>query len=230
MHLLLTNDDGYDAPGLMALAEIAREFGRVTVVAPDTHKSGCSHGTTTDVPLETKETSPGWFALNGTPADCARVGLLHLAPDADWVIAGINDGGNLGVDVYMSGTVAAAREAMLLGRPALALSQYRRRRPANWLRSARDAREVLAKLLDQPPGQGTLWNVNLPDHDLPEPPPLVECGLDPHPLPLTLELVDGQYVYRSNYQQRPRVPGADVELCFGGRITATRVAHYAPLP
>jgi 5'-nucleotidase len=229
MHLLLTNDDGYDAPGLAALADVAREFGKVTVVAPDTHQSNCSHGTTTDRPLEAKEVSPGWFALGGTPADCARVGLLHIARDADWVLSGINDGGNLGVDVYMSGTVAAAREAMLLGKPAMAISQFRRGRPTDWARAARDARTVLAQLLEHRPGRGTLWNVNLPDHDLPQSPEVVECDLDPHPLPLTLEVVEGKYVYHSNYQQRRREPGADVDLCFGGRITATRVAHYAPL-
>ncbi len=230
MHLLLTNDDGYDAPGLIALAEVARKFGRVTVLAPDTHQSGCSHGTTTDRPLEVKETGPGWFALGGTPADCSRVGLLHIARDADWVLSGINDGGNLGVDIYMSGTVAAAREAMLLGVPAMAISQYRKGRPADWARSARDIEAVLSQLLLHPPGRGTLWNVNLPDHDLPIPPEAIECDLDPHPLPLTLDVVAGKYVYHSNYQQRRREPGADVDLCFGGHIAITRVGHYAPLP
>jgi 5'-nucleotidase len=230
VHLLLTNDDGYDAPGLIALAEVARKFGRVTVLAPDTHQSGCSHGTTTDRPLEVKETGPGWFALGGTPADCSRVGLLHIARDADWVLSGINDGGNLGVDIYMSGTVAAAREAMLLGVPAMAISQYRKGRPADWARSARDVEAVLSQLLQHPPGRGTLWNVNLPDHDLPIPPETIECDLDPHPLPLTLDVVAGKYVYQSNYQQRRREPGADVDLCFGGRIAITRVGHYAPLP
>ncbi|MBC7817459.1 MAG: 5'/3'-nucleotidase SurE, partial [Planctomycetaceae bacterium] len=122
MKFLLTNDDGIDAPGLRLLAEIAREFGEVIVVAPDGVRSGCGHQVTNDRPLALTNVRPGEFACDGTPADCARLGLKHIAADVDWVLSGVNDGGNLGIDVYMSGTVAAVREAVLLGKPGIALS------------------------------------------------------------------------------------------------------------
>jgi 5'-nucleotidase len=231
MHLLLTNDDGIDAPGLAALAQVAAQFGRVTVVAPDGHISGCSHGTTTDRPLSVEERGPGRYAVLGTPADCARIGTMHLAPDADWVLSGINDGGNLGVDVYMSGTVAAAREAMLLGRPAIALSQYRRGRSLDWSRAANLVAAILPQLLETPPEWGVFFNVNLPDDgESTDTPLLVERPLDPHPLPITFK-VDGQrYVYHSNYHERPREPDCDVAACFGGQITLTRMTHFGSLP
>lgn len=117
MHILVTNDDGIDAPGLAALVEVARSLGEVTIVAPHCHRSGCSHAATSDQSLHLVERGPRHFALCGTPVDCVRVALLHLDPRIELVLSGINDGGNLGVDVLMSGTVAAAREAALLGRP-----------------------------------------------------------------------------------------------------------------
>jgi 5'-nucleotidase len=233
MHLLLTNDDGIDAPGLAALAEAARGFGRVTIVAPDQHLSGCGHQTTTSRPLRAQRVGEGRFALNGTPADCVRVGLLHLATDADWVLSGINDGGNLGVDVYMSGTVAGAREGMLFGRNSMALSQYRLLdRLIDWQRSTRFAKSVIAELMSKPLSPGSFWNVNFPaqvsaENDADELPRRVYCPLDPHPLGVRLDEVDGQYHYRSNYHERKRIAQSDVATCFAGQIAITQVVHHA---
>src|SRR5204862_6181773 len=112
MRLLLTNDDGILAPGLQALLETARQLGDPLVVAPVEAQSGCSHRVTTDGPLSVERREPGRYAIDGTPADCVRVGLHRLAPDSAWVLSGINAGGNLGAAVWHSGTVAAAREAV----------------------------------------------------------------------------------------------------------------------
>src|SRR5262245_33170408 len=126
MKLLLTNDDGIDAPGLEALGRAAAALGQIVTVAPCHGHSGCSHRVTTDQPLRVRAHRPDRWAVEGTPADCVRVGLHALAPDAAWVLAGLNDGGNLGADVHLSGTVAAVREGVLLGRPGVAVSHYRR--------------------------------------------------------------------------------------------------------
>ncbi|MDQ3333363.1 MAG: 5'/3'-nucleotidase SurE, partial [Planctomycetota bacterium] len=111
MKFLLTNDDGIDAPGLALLREVVAERAEPIVVAPDRHLSGCAHRVVTEEDLVLDDRGDGRFALNGTPADCVRVGLLHVCSDAAWVLSGVNDGGNLGVDTFLSGTVAAAREA-----------------------------------------------------------------------------------------------------------------------
>ncbi len=222
MHILVTNDDGIDAPGLAALAEVARTLGDVTIVAPDSHRSGCSHCATTDVPLRLVEHEPRVYSLSGSPADCVRVALLHLAPRIDLVLSGINDGGNLGVDVLMSGTVAAAREGVLLGRRAIAVSQYRRRgRRPNWPRSSRNATAAIEFALRQPGDNLTVWNVNLPDIDGEETPQIVLATLDPDPLPIRYEAVDGGLNYVCDYHQRPRRTGSDVEVCFSGRTAIT---------
>ena len=110
MKILLTNDDGIDAPGLEALAAAARCLaGEVVVVAPAEPHSGCGHRVTTDRPLAVAEIAAGWYRVSGTQADCVRLALGRLVPDAALVISGINAGGNLGADIHLSGTVAAAR-------------------------------------------------------------------------------------------------------------------------
>lgn len=223
MHILVTNDDGIDAPGLAALVEVARPLGSVIIVAPDAHRSGCSHAATTDMPLKLVERGPRQFTVNGTPVDCVRVALLHLAPEIDLVLSGINDGGNLGVDVLMSGTVAAAREAVLLGRRAVALSQYRRRaRRPNWPRSSHFASAALSHVLRQD-DKLTIWNVNLPDIDGEELPSIVAAPLDRHPLPIRYEPAGGRLNYVSDYHARPRSAGSDVDVCFSGQIAVSRL-------
>src|SRR6185369_980597 len=161
MRILLTNDDGIDAPGLRALHQAAAPLGEPWVIAPCDAHSGCSHRVTTDDLLHVDRREPGWIAVTGTPADCVRVALHGVAPRVDWVLAGINAGGNLGADVWHSGTVAAVREAALHGRPGIAVSHYRRKGfDFDWERAAAWALPVLRDLMDRPWQPGTFWNVN----------------------------------------------------------------------
>lgn len=224
MKFLLTNDDGIEAPGLRLLAEIARDFGDVVVVAPDGVRSGCGHQVTNDRPLALTEVRPGEFACDGTPADCARLGLRHFARDADWVLSGVNDGGNLGIDVYMSGTVAAVREAVLLGTPGIALSQYVGRKDSvDWSSRASLLRGVLTQLLSSPPSDG-FWNVNFPIWEPSQPVPrLIECNLDLNRHDVRFEPLDDRWHYRGIYRDRPRTDGHDVDVCFAGNIALTRL-------
>ena len=127
MHVLLTNDDGIDAPGLAALEGALSALATVSVVAPQQCYSGCGHRVTSHHAVRVEQLAERRFKVHGTPADCTRLALAELAPDVDWVVGGINDGGNLGVDVLMSGTVAAVREASWLGKPGIAISQFARR-------------------------------------------------------------------------------------------------------
>jgi 5'-nucleotidase len=226
MKLLLTNDDGIDAAGLAALLDAALGVGDPVLVAPAGPQSGVSHAVTTGTAVRVEERSPGRFAVSGTPADCVRVGLHRLCPDAAWVLSGINHGGNLGADVYYSGTVAAVREAVLHGWPGVALSHYRKRGVEfDWSRAARRAARVLADLLARPAVPGAFYNVNLP-HLRPEDtdPEVVFCPLDPHPLPLSYRHEDdGGMHYDGDYHARDRTAGADVDVCFGGRIAVTLI-------
>ena len=227
MHILVTNDDGIDAPGLAALVEVAQSLGKVTVVAPATHMSGCAHAATTERPLRVVDHGLARYSVSGTPVDCVRLGLLHIAPQADLVLSGINDGGNLGVDVLMSGTVAVRCEALLLGRRAIAISQYRRRgRRPDWPRSVRLANAALAELSRQGDNVAA-WNVNLPDIDAVtdrgHAPAIVHCSLDAHPLPIAYQPLGETFVYASDYHSRPRDAGSDVAVCFGGQISVTKL-------
>jgi len=223
---LLTNDDGIDAPGLAALERAVRPWNVPwIVVAPDQHLSGCSHQATTARPLTLSQLSDTRYMLDGSPADCTRVGLTHLQPTTGWVLSGVNEGGNLGADVYLSGTVAAAREACLLGKPAIAFSQYVRRRPIDWDQATRWTEHVLRELMAHPPRPGAFWNVNFPhpEHVTAEIPECVYCDVDPHPLPVFFDVRDGKLHYRGRYQDRQRVVGHDVEQCFAGRITISQI-------
>lgn len=230
MNYLLTNDDGIDASGLAALERAVserRDLETTTTVAPAEHHSGCGHQTTTSRALRTESRAERRFALDGTPADCARIGLLHVAGDVDWVLSGINEGGNLGVDVFMSGTVAAVREAALLGKPGIAFSQYRKNGKADWDCAARWTARVLDHLLDRPLEPGAFWNVNFPDPtDAVEDPEIVECPLDPHPLPVRFEDHEGGYIYRGAYHERARRTGGDVDVCFAGNIAVTLIPNH----
>ncbi|HTN75111.1 MAG TPA: 5'/3'-nucleotidase SurE [Pirellulaceae bacterium] len=229
MKILLTNDDGIDAPGLEALATAASEFGELIFVAPDRHLSGCSHQATTHRPLVVTELGPNRYSTDGTPADCVRLALLHLAPDIDYVLSGVNDGGNLGVDVWLSGTCAAAREATFFGKPAIAISQYRRRGSHfQTERAARWAKAVIEQLLrDQQRELSSFWNVNLPDPPVDDEfPEIRECQLGLRPLPVAYETRAGQFHYSGIYQLREREVGSDVEACFAGAIAVTRIRLF----
>lgn len=225
MKLLLTNDDGIDAPGLAALLSSCRNLGDSIVMAPLEAHSGCSHRITLDKPLPMHRRSDRSYALAGTPADCVRIGLHALARDADWVFAGINAGGNLGVDVHYSGTVAAVREAVLHGKPGIAFSHYvRRGRKMDWERAAGWVSALIEELTSRPQEPGTFWNVNLPHLEQEErDPPIVFCPLDSSPLPLHYQSVDDHFHYAGDYRNRPRAAGGDIDVCFGGRIAVTKL-------
>lgn len=221
--LLLTNDDGIDAPGLAALVEAASSLGKVTIMAPDGPRSGVGHQVTMAGALNLSEHHETRFSLSGTPVDCVRVGLLELAPDTAWVLSGINRGGNLGVDVYSSGTVAAAREAAFFGRAALAISQYvAPRREVDWGLTAQRARRVLERLFAEPAPAGCFYNVNLPhpEHDR-EDLDVVFCPVDASPLDVRYRRDGGALHYAGTYHARPRRQGYDVEVCFSGRIAVS---------
>lgn len=226
MKLLLTNDDGVDAPGMVALREVASRFGEPVAIAPHVQLSGCSHQVTTDRPMKLMSFPGNRYSLEGTSADCARIGLLHLLPEADWVLSGINDGGNMGVDVYMSGTIAAAREAALLGKKAIAISQFRRRQlPFDWAWPTRLVEHVLKQLFRRPLAARCFWNVNLPAEydDLVDPPSIVFCPVDPNPLPIAYERNGDLFEYRGNYQGRQKRVGSDVDVCFSGRVAVSLI-------
>lgn len=196
--ILLTNDDGWDAPGIATLKEVLESFGEVTTVAPATPQSGISHQMTFETPMTLTQFADRDWHLTGTPSDCARVGLTQLGVKFDWVFSGINNGGNLGVDYFVSGTVAAAREATFFGVRAVAISQHRLNYPEafDWKSSGQLARRVVESLLQANPSQpetpapetlppGQLISVNLPDcshRDL-SAVKIVYCQRDDNPLP-----------------------------------------------
>lgn len=231
MKLLITNDDGYDAPGIQLLASVAAEFGAVTIVAPAYEQSGISHRITFEKPLKLTEKGDQAYTVDGTPADCVRVALSLWHGKFDCVLSGMNDGANLGVDVFYSGTVAAAREATFFGLPSIALSQYR----ANYsisnsydFESTRPlVKQVLTDLLTVDSSQKPLlMNVNLPDRAASVGCELIErikCDVDPSPLPANFRNTDRGLVYGASYAGRPRKPGMDTDVCFAGHVSISEV-------
>jgi 5'-nucleotidase len=163
MRILLSNDDGYFAPGLAALAEGLAPLGEITVVAPERDRSGASNSLTLDRPLMLRRAHNGFFYVNGTPTDCVHMavtGLLDFEPDL--VVSGINSGSNMGDDTLYSGTVAAATEGYLLGIPSIAVS-LTSKEFVHYATAARVARELVERLERAPFGAPVLLNVNVPD-------------------------------------------------------------------
>jgi 5'-nucleotidase len=226
LRLLLTNDDGVDAEGLTALRAAAMMIGTPVVVASADCHSGGGHRVTTHSPLRVERRDAGCYIIDGTPADCVRVALDRLAPETDWVLAGINHGGNLGADVFMSGTVAAVREAALYGRPGIAVSHYHRKGtdPLDWSRATGWVAPILADLAARPWQPGTFWNINLPHLAAGAPDPeVVQCPVDRSPLPVSYETEGELLRYSGNYHARRRDPGTDVDICFSGKIAVSLV-------
>jgi 5'/3'-nucleotidase len=223
--LVLTNDDGVDAPGLAALRRATRDLQESRIMAPLWPRSGCSHLVTTHKPIAIHDRGEGRMAVDGSPADCVRVALHRLGSEVAWVLSGINEGGNLGADLHISGTVAAVREAAIHGIPSIAVSHYMARgRAIDWDRATRWTSALLVDLMGRPPEPGTFWNVNLPH---PEPgapdPDVVFCAVDTSPLPLSYREEAGGLVYSGDYQSRARRESSDVAVCFGGRIAVSKV-------
>ena len=167
MRILLSNDDGYFAPGIehlaRALSEINQQPTDITVVAPERDRSGASNSLTLDRPLSLKRAASGFYYVNGTPTDCVHLavtGMLDELPDM--VVSGINHGANMGDDTIYSGTVAAATEGFLLGVPSIAVSLCSKT-GENFATAARVVRELVERLQRQAVRTPVLLNVNVPD-------------------------------------------------------------------
>ncbi len=163
MRILLSNDDGYFAPGLAALAEALSKFAEIVVVAPERDRSGSSNSLTLDRPLQVRRSHNGFRYVNGTPTDCVHLavtGLLEQMPDM--VMSGINHGANMGDDTIYSGTVAAATEGFLLGIPSIAVS-LASKSAGHYETAARVACEMFERFRDRPIPFPMLLNVNVPD-------------------------------------------------------------------
>ncbi len=163
MRILLSNDDGYFAPGIEHLARALGEIASVTVVAPERDRSGASNSLTLDRPLSLRRAANGFHYVNGTPTDCVHLavtGMLDELPDM--VVSGINHGANMGDDTIYSGTVAAATEGYLLGVPSLAVSLCSKD-GAHFETAARVAREWVERLQRQAIRKPLLLNLNVPD-------------------------------------------------------------------
>lgn len=251
MRFLITNDDGFDAPGLVALFQALRPHGDVIVVAPETCHSSKGHAVDTKSPIRVERRNVDPFGqihiVHSSPADCVRVGLCHiLQQPPDFVIAGINPGANLGVDLFYSGTAAAAREAALMNVPAIALSRYLSPGfPVNWDRLSQHASRVVRVFLDEqyrlPAGH--FWNINFPamaNEEYPDEITFVPHGTDPHAIAFqVIESDDSSELlaYSANYRDRGRSDLCDVKHLFEDRLTATAVGpqstahrHFPPHP
>ncbi|MBV8887471.1 MAG: 5'/3'-nucleotidase SurE [Chroococcidiopsidaceae cyanobacterium CP_BM_RX_35] len=238
MIFVLTNDDGIDAPGIQALWKAMN--GKGLIVAPRDHLSGCGHQVTTTRPIHVQRRSSVEYAVAGTPADCVRLAISHLCPDVQLVLSGINAGGNLGVDAYISGTVAAVREAAMHRIAGIAVSHYRRgkrnvdavnaapggslQENVDWDVAAHWTSSVLADLLNRSIAPGTFWNVNLPHLEPGDPDPkIVFCEPSTNSLPLNYRLDGEDFYYIGEYAKRDRSPGTDVDVCFSGHIAVTQL-------
>jgi 5'-nucleotidase len=224
MTIILTNDDGIDAPGIQALLKAVNDK-NVIIAAPASHQSGCGHQVTTTEAIKLERRSDFEYAIAGTPADCVRIAITQIRQDVKFVLSGINAGGNLGVDAYISGTVAAVREAAMHGIPGVAISHYRKAKlNYNWDLAAKWTSVILADLLKKPLEPGSFWNVNLP-HLLPgdADPEMVFCPPCTKPLPVNYRIEGDNFYYVGEYGKRDRTPGSDVDICFSGNIAITQL-------
>ena len=189
MRILLSNDDGYRAPGLLCLWRTLSKRWEVTVAAPDRDRSGASNSLTLRNPLRAEARENGFIVVEGTPTDCVHLALTGLLDeDPDLVVSGINAGGNLGDDVLYSGTVAAALEGRHLGLPAIAVS-LAGRDPHCYETAAAVAERLVGALGHGSIPAGTVLNVNVPD--------------------LPLERIEGVRVTRLGHRHRSRPAVAD---------------------
>ena len=239
MKFLITNDDGFDGPGLAALYHALIPLGEVRVVAPSVCHSAKGHAVNTHVPIkvERKEVAPfGTIEIvHGSPADCVRVGLC--APNSevpDFVVAGINTGANLGVDLFYSGTAAAAREAAILGVPSLAISRYMQAEfPVDWSILAPHVSRVVHQLVsyDHRLPAGQFWNVNFPavaNENYPAEVQFAPQGILSHDI--SFREIEGEsnsdsriLEYTGNFRSRGKSGSCDVSLLFEQQITATPI-------
>jgi 5'-nucleotidase len=229
VHFLLTNDDGIDAPGLAALERAVGLIPGATysIVAPASEQSMCGHRITTQTPLKVESRGDRRWAVHGTPADCVRIALFALDVKPDWVLSGVNAGGNLGQDIMISGTCAAAREAAYHQVKAMAFSHYLIRHLAvDWSRVAQWSAALFGELQSQFLDKGEYWCANFPHHPPGElaMPAVTHCLPARSPLGVSFQKnADGSYLYNASYGDRPRDAGSDVAVCFGGEISVCRL-------
>ena len=164
MRILLSNDDGYFAPGIEALARALADLATVTVVAPERDRSGASNSLTLDRPLTVRQAANGYYFVNGTPSDCVHLAVTGMLDGSlpDMVVSGINHGANMGDDTIYSGTVAAATEGYLFGIPSMAVSLVSHE-ATDFSASAHVARDLVERVLKSPFREPVLLNVNVPD-------------------------------------------------------------------
>jgi 5'-nucleotidase len=227
--VILTNDDGIEGAGLWALQSALHEAWDWAIVAPLHQHSGCGHQTTTHRPIKIDKRAENIWAIDGTPADCIRIAVCQLYADQtiDLVLSGINDGANLGVDVYTSGTVAAVREASFHHLKGIAISHYKiKNKPMDWQWASTNTARVLHHIFNEMAWQDhrSYWNVNLPHCPEVSTPPIVTCPLSIDPLPCEFALIGDEVHYTADYELRQRSPQTDVDKCFGGCITLTSIS------
>ena len=237
MRFLITNDDGYDAPGLAALYQALLPLGDVSVVAPAVCHSSKGHAVCTKRTLRVDRRRVEPFGdihvVHSSPADCIRVGMRHLLDSPpDFVVAGINPGANLGVDLFYSGTAAAAREAALLGVPAIALSRLLNDDfPVDWDVLAKHVTRVVRRMIEPeyrlPAGH--FWNINFPtiaDEQYPLEITMAPHGVESHSVAFkVVESNENTEIleYTGEYRDRGYSDQCDVHHVFEQRITATPV-------
>ncbi|MEM8738108.1 MAG: 5'/3'-nucleotidase SurE [Planctomycetota bacterium] len=228
MRILLTNDDGIDAPGLAALSRVIADLGEVHVIAPREVQSATSHAVTLHRPIAV-ESRPQGFAVDGRPADCVKLGLHALIDQpVDLVISGMNCGANVGINVLYSGTVGAAREATFSGVPGIAVSLHIGDwKHDHWDRAARHARDAIDAVLAGPVDADTVYNINIP---------ILDDGAEPRgrcavPVSLSKMVVDyeqavddaGRPTYRitNTMAFAQKKSGTDVGALFDRYVTVT---------
>ncbi|AEI67958.1 5'/3'-nucleotidase SurE [Corallococcus macrosporus] len=228
--ILVSNDDGYFSEGLQALVEAVSPLGEVWVVAPDREQSAASHAISLHRPLRIKEVRERWFAVDGTPADCAYLAINHLLKDDRPVlmVSGINHGANLAEDIMYSGTVAAAMEGALLGVPAIAFSLVARR-SFDFAPGARFARSLVASALSRPLPPRMLLNVNIPGGVEPEGFVVTRQGRHSY----GYEVVENEdprgrkyyWIGGSDYQHED-IPGSDCNAVFRDKRISVTPLHF----
>jgi len=232
--ILITNDDGIQAPGLKILEQIAGELAReVWVVAPEHDQSGVSHAVSLHHPIRISERGPRRFGIAGTPGDCAVMGASHLLPEPpQLLLSGVNRGANLGLETVFSGTVGGAMTGMLLGIPSIALSQaWTDRANVRWETAAALGAGVVRRLLEIGWGAATCLNINFPDLPADEVGPLTLARQGPG-------LIQGLQVqprtdprgltyHWISFLRGPRDQGpeSDVEALKAGRIAVTPLRY-----
>jgi 5'-nucleotidase len=228
MRILLTNDDGIEAPGLLALHRAIADLGKVHVIAPSKVQSATSHAVTFHRPIAVRPAGPG-LAVDGRPADCVKLGLSTLIGEPiDLVISGMNAGANVGINVLYSGTVGAAREGGFCGVPAIAVSLHMGEWDIDhWDRAAVHARTAINAVLKAGLDAGTIANINVP---------ILDGGKEPKGLAVrpasTGKMVleyrkdtdsqgDATYQISNTMTFAEREPGTDVAALYDGYITIT---------